>query len=248
MSSASDDLRDLLLGEEFDQLRDLPHDIWRSLVGTSKFKTIVGSDGRTYEARGSPTWASPPASEVLVVVSVRARGGTRGRVERSFVSHAAEAVSPQPHQKGAAASRSTTTAAAPWDQAPAPPRRPADADARERAEDDRVEPDDPLADWPPPELALEPTATPKPRRRGEPATARPVAPAAAGESSSDLATDLADWAAEGGLPEDVAPAPTEWADPLADWDTDLDDPEPPSGGDGTPPLTRLKRALDRSPR
>ncbi len=243
MTRSASDTRDRILGEEFEQLRELPYTIWRELVGTSKIKAIQGPDGRNYRVQASPTWSDPPSSDVLVVVSLRSSGRSLGHIERSFISRASEAPSASLRPVGSTAPLETPSRSPIFDQDPAGlPRAPSPP---------RAEPaHDPLADWPPPDLAVEPATS---HAASRPDTAVRSEEGVSGTDgtdnpSVDIAADLDAWASGATDPGDSDPAPTEWPDPLKDWETDFDDGEPASDAGDKPPVARLKDAFTRSPR
>ncbi len=247
-----------MLGEEFEQLRELPYTIWRELVGTSKVKVIQGPDGRTYRVQASPTWSDPPSSDVLVVVSLRSGGRSLGHIERSFISRASEAPTASLRPEDTTAPLETPSMSPIFDHAPTGlPRAPSPP---------RAEPDhgahgahaahDPLADWPPPDLAVEPAPshvasqpdTAVHSKDGVSRTDGTVGTVGTDDPSVDITADLDEWASGATDPGGSDPAPTEWPDPLKDWTTDFDDGEPATDAGDKPPMARLKDAFTRSPR
>jgi len=88
--TSANDARRTILDDELEQLRELPYSHWRALVGSSKTKTLVGTDGQTYRVVVMPAWHAPRSSDVQVRITVRRTGWiASARLDGSFVATAA---------------------------------------------------------------------------------------------------------------------------------------------------------------
>jgi hypothetical protein len=74
-----------LLEDAIGELQELPHSIWRDLVGQPLIKTARARDGRLYRIRTTATWAAPGAEDIRVIVSLETTGLHRQLMRQSFV-------------------------------------------------------------------------------------------------------------------------------------------------------------------
>ena len=66
-----------LIAREVEQLREIPHSLWRDVVGQPMRKTMRASDRRSYTIRTTVEWAEPGSSNIRVTVAIE--GGAFGR-------------------------------------------------------------------------------------------------------------------------------------------------------------------------
>ena len=66
-----------LIEREVEQLREVPHSMWRDVVGQSMRKSVRASDSRSYSIRTTVEWAEPGSSNIRVTVAIE--GGALGR-------------------------------------------------------------------------------------------------------------------------------------------------------------------------
>ena len=78
-------VRRQLIEEELEKLREVPHSLWRDVVGRSVRKSARARDNRDYEIRTTVSWAEPGSENIRVTVALEA-GSLRRRLQvQSFV-------------------------------------------------------------------------------------------------------------------------------------------------------------------
>ena len=76
--------RELLEGE-LAELRSLPYNVWRDVVGHPMWKHALGRDERTYRVRVSPSWAREESEDVRVTIALETPSFHRRLLRQSFV-------------------------------------------------------------------------------------------------------------------------------------------------------------------
>lgn len=75
-----------LVAHEIDQLREVPHSMWRDVVGQPMRKTAHARDNRAYRIRTTVEWADPGSSHNIRVTVALETGPLRRRIQsQSFV-------------------------------------------------------------------------------------------------------------------------------------------------------------------
>ena len=77
-----------ILDRELEQVRELPHSLWRDMIGSPMSKTVVGRDNRAYVMRIEAKWDRPGAADVRVTLSLKPIGWrpTRALRERFVIT------------------------------------------------------------------------------------------------------------------------------------------------------------------
>jgi hypothetical protein len=74
-----------VLEEEVARLRQLPYAVWRDAVRSSRTKTALGRDNRTYKVQVSADWAGSGSEAIRVTATLQSRGLRRTLESESFV-------------------------------------------------------------------------------------------------------------------------------------------------------------------
>lgn len=74
-----------LLEDEIVKLQELPHVIWRDMIGRAMVKTAKARDGRTYRIRTTARWATPGTEDIRIVTALETTGLHRRLMRQSFV-------------------------------------------------------------------------------------------------------------------------------------------------------------------
>ena len=75
-----------LVAQELDKLREVPHSLWRDVVGQPMRKTAHARDNRAYRIRTTVEWAEPRSSHNIRVTVALETGPFRRRLQsQSFV-------------------------------------------------------------------------------------------------------------------------------------------------------------------
>ena len=74
-----------VLEEEIARLRELPHSLWRDVIGQEVVKTARGRDERTYRLRVTTAWAEPGQDDIRIVVWLETPALHRPLLRQSFV-------------------------------------------------------------------------------------------------------------------------------------------------------------------
>ena len=78
-------IRQEVIDDELSRLRELPYSVWRDLLGREMNKSSTGRDNRDYIVTVTAAWASPPAEDIRVTLTLEAPGRHRDRMQESFV-------------------------------------------------------------------------------------------------------------------------------------------------------------------
>ena len=78
-------LRRELIEAELDKLREVPHSMWRDLIGRPLRKTARSGDNRSYRVRTTVDWAASGSDNIRVTVTLETRGLRRPLQSQSFV-------------------------------------------------------------------------------------------------------------------------------------------------------------------
>ena len=78
-------VRRQLIEDELEKLREVPHSLWRDVVGQPMRKTARARDNRDYEIRTTIDWAEPGSENIRVTVSLETRRFRRRLQSQSFV-------------------------------------------------------------------------------------------------------------------------------------------------------------------
>ena len=78
-------LRRELIEAELAKLREVPHSMWRDVIGRSMHKTARARDNRAYRVRTVVDWAAPGSDNIRVTVFLESRTLGRRLQSQSFV-------------------------------------------------------------------------------------------------------------------------------------------------------------------
>ena len=74
-----------LVEEELSKLREVPHSLWRDVIGRPMHKNARGRDNRPYRIRTTVDWATPGSNNIRVTVALETRALGRRLQSQSFV-------------------------------------------------------------------------------------------------------------------------------------------------------------------
>jgi hypothetical protein len=74
-----------LIEQELTALREVPHSLWRDLVGRPMRRTVRGRDDRVYRIRTTVDWAEPGSDHLRVTVALESGALGRRLQSQSFV-------------------------------------------------------------------------------------------------------------------------------------------------------------------
>jgi hypothetical protein len=74
-----------LIEEELSKLREMPHSMWRDVIGRPMRKTARARDNRPYRIRTTVDWAAPGSENIRVTVALETRPLGRRIQSQSFV-------------------------------------------------------------------------------------------------------------------------------------------------------------------
>ena len=78
-------VRRQLVEEELAKLREVPHSLWRDVIGRPMRKTARARDNRAYRIRTTVDWAEPGSSNIRVTVVLETASLGRRLQSQSFV-------------------------------------------------------------------------------------------------------------------------------------------------------------------
>jgi hypothetical protein len=74
-----------LIEQELAKLREVPHSLWRDVVGQPMRKTARARDNRDYRIRTTVEWAAPGSHNIRVTVALETASLRRRLQSQSFV-------------------------------------------------------------------------------------------------------------------------------------------------------------------
>ena len=78
-------VRRQLVEEELSKLREVPHSMWRDVIGRPMRKSARARDNRAYSLRTVVDWAEPGSANIRVTVVLETRSLGRRLQSQSFV-------------------------------------------------------------------------------------------------------------------------------------------------------------------
>jgi IS5 family transposase len=78
-------VRRQLVEEELTKLREVPHSMWREVIGRPMRKTARARDNRAYRVRTVVDWAEPGSSNIRVTIVLETASFGRRLQSQSFV-------------------------------------------------------------------------------------------------------------------------------------------------------------------